>query len=692
MNKILCLVVLLMVSAVAAELQIPQTAFRKAPMEQLRNYAEAGRADAQLELALRYYAGYQVEQDASKALQWMKLSADQKLPEALYLLSRMYAEGIGTEVNAEKEKQWFAKALAANPEDERLLSLYKQYLEDSDDPQTFLKICADAGYLAADMELQLPEALKLYREGKYEKARPLLIQLANQGSAECAYAVGRMYADGVGNLEADPIDAFVWFSQAAEGGFALAQYELAVRYQAGIGVESDQEQARSWMRKAAASGSAEARFQLAEIEFDRAVAADAVVQSGADAGLKLDEYKKALRNAVKLYKAAAEQNHAEALYVMGRLTASGEGVLKNPQVAVRYYERALSAGYAKAGFYLGMMAHAGLGIPEDLSRAVQYYQAAADQGVPGALYYLANCYRFGEGVPKQPAKGEGLYYGKILKDFAADEQRFASTEGWEQAAAREYGIIRWNRADSIDRLVEAAHWLGMAAQGGDANARQIYQSMQKQIRKMKDGAEFARTTFKETPVNPRADAALNRRHQFIFPYIEREAEQVPPGARIMFVRKGLGNQQAVNGSGRDGLQIKYIRPAKSRALGYSGIVLVGMEFVDRKTGDHYWSFAEHVDKEPLIEDRSAYDLVVSVDTSFASREKLTAWAVVYGHLNPEQKTISVFSARVSKTESLAALFKQNWYSKMIANKIDGGMDLIRVIEGQEQNDPGDHSD
>lgn len=680
MKKLLFVGLVLSVLAAVAELPILPTTYRKAPLKIVKEQAEAGKAEAQIELALRYYAGHQVEKNAGMAFQLMHLAADQQHPEALFLLSRMVAEGIGTKADPEKEERWLAKAIVVASDNEELFARYEQIVGDEARSERFLKKCADAGYQPAVLLMQLPQALTLYKKGQFEDALPLFLKLAENGSAESAYYAGRIYADGKSNLAVDAIEAFVWFKQAAEGGYARAQYEVAVRYKNGEGVGVDHDRSAVWFRKAAGQGHANAQYRLAEMEFDRAVAAESVADPDDDSDPKWIEYRRALRKAVGGYQAAAKQEHVESLFVLGRLYASGEGVVRDLKQAMACFEEAFSLGHAEAGFYLGLMHHAGLGAKKDVLLAIEYYQKAADHGVSGALYCLANCYRFGSGVAKHPPKGEGVYYGKILKPFLIQSNGVAAVDKWVLKAAREYGVLKWNQSGSVDELSDAITWVGLAAQNQDAVAVGVFQAMQQQLWRMKEfEATYERMT--ETSVNPAADLLARNRRMGFLPYVERTSTEVPYGAKIQRISDNLG--EGASGVGREGLHIKYMRPATSRGLGFSGVVLVGLEFEHRKTGERYWTFAEHLDREPLIEDRSVCDLVVSVSESAVPDSKLTGWAVVYGQLQPDGRTISVFDARDDKTDGMAVLFARNRYSTAVEFSIDAGLDLIREI--------GDHT-
>jgi len=63
MKKVVFLLSIFISGMAIAELPIPQTKFRKAPLEMVVKYAENDNSEAQLELALRYYDGHEVKED-----------------------------------------------------------------------------------------------------------------------------------------------------------------------------------------------------------------------------------------------------------------------------------------------------------------------------------------------------------------------------------------------------------------------------------------------------------------------------------------------------------------------------------------------------------------------------------------------------------------------------------------------------
>ncbi|MGE4489829.1 MAG: tetratricopeptide repeat protein, partial [Kiritimatiellales bacterium] len=183
MKKILFTwVFLLTATAGFCALPILRTSFRGTDLEIVQDQARENNPGAQVELALRYYAGYQVDADAQKAFKWMSSAADLGDPEAMKLLSQMYAEGIGTKTDPAASEVWFARALGSVPDDVQLQEKYEASVaekkENARELQEFLMLCADAGYAPAYAALKRPEAIELYSQENYQEALVIFQKLA----------------------------------------------------------------------------------------------------------------------------------------------------------------------------------------------------------------------------------------------------------------------------------------------------------------------------------------------------------------------------------------------------------------------------------------------------------------------------------------------------------------------------------
>ncbi len=88
-----------------------------------------------------------------------------------------------------------------------------------------------------------------------------------------------------------------------------------------------------------------------------------------------DNYTEAMR----WYRKAAEQNHAEAQYALGRCYEMGEGVVKDQAEAVKWYRKAAEQGDADAQYRLGMCYQDGRGVVKDEAKAEKWQDKARDQ-------------------------------------------------------------------------------------------------------------------------------------------------------------------------------------------------------------------------------------------------------------------------------------------------------------------------
>ncbi len=80
-----------------------------------------------------------------------------------------------------------------------------------------------------------------------------VLQLAEQGDAESQYEIALAYDLGVG-VQKDLSKAFEWYSQSAEQDYAKSQYNLGIFYALAKSVDKDIEQSKHWIRKANENG------------------------------------------------------------------------------------------------------------------------------------------------------------------------------------------------------------------------------------------------------------------------------------------------------------------------------------------------------------------------------------------------------------------------------------------------------
>ena len=129
--------------------------------------------------------------------------------------------------------------------------------------------------------------------------------------------------------------------------------------------------------------------------------------------------------------------------------ASGRGVPQDDAEAVKWYRKAAEQGHADAQNNLGVMYASGRGVPEDAVEAVKWYRKAAGQGNADAQFILGFMYNDGRGVPKDAvqayawfniAAGRGYQLAEEIRESLAESMTREEISRAQQLA-REYWKI-----------------------------------------------------------------------------------------------------------------------------------------------------------------------------------------------------------------------------------------------------------
>src|SRR5438552_1017960 len=106
---------LLLASSVAVvQLAAQQTKADQKPIREVKAKAEAGDAESQVELGLRYDKGEGVPKDQVEAVKWYRKAAEQNHAEAQYNLGVCYAWGVGVAKDQVEAVKWLRKAAEQN--------------------------------------------------------------------------------------------------------------------------------------------------------------------------------------------------------------------------------------------------------------------------------------------------------------------------------------------------------------------------------------------------------------------------------------------------------------------------------------------------------------------------------------------------------------------------------------------------
>jgi len=150
----------------------------------------------------------------------------------------------------------------------------------------------------------------------------------------------------------------------ADSGDPTAQLELGQRYDTGLGVQQDFDEAMAWYHKASTNGVVEAKYNIGVL-YDRGRGVEANPNE-----------------AMKWYLEAAEAGDCWAENNIGFLYAQGRGVERDDDEALRWYRRAAEKGHFSARFNLGARYAQGNGVEVDLCVAHMWFSVAQHACTP----------------------------------------------------------------------------------------------------------------------------------------------------------------------------------------------------------------------------------------------------------------------------------------------------------------------
>ena len=369
--------------------------------------ADGGLAEAQLALAQAYQGGKGADADPVWAVHWYRSAADQGLAAAQFALGEMYARGEGVLPDADAALRWYR--LAAG------------------------QFHLPAKVAIERMEMQTVGGAKMRRTprgrrqlGGAERRGDDAgwVRAAENGDAEARYALGQMYALGLG-IDVDAAAAEHWYTLAASQNHARSQLALA-----GLRERQGSRDAVDWYTKAAEQGEAQAQFALGRIYCSgQGVAPDFL-------------------RGIAWYVKAAGQGHDLALVTLGNLFA---GDMQH--VAVHCFAQAAGHGSAQAQFLLGQQYAQGRGVAPHPDRAFMWFEKAAVQRHPGAEAAVGQAYLEGQGVEKNTK----LAFYWLQK---------AAVQGDAAAQWRLGGLFASGFEGQASDLTQALDWCQRAAEQG----------------------------------------------------------------------------------------------------------------------------------------------------------------------------------------------------------------------------------
>ena len=419
--------------------------------------AESGNALAMHDLGRMFADGLGREIDPAvvheryeKALfAFLDVEAEKHKPCLQYRIGKMYADGLGTPQDYEQAASWFQEAVDKNHKYAQypLASLYYRgqgVVQDYETAFELYRRSADQGNPYADYELA-----KMFRDGigtqkntdeageHFKRAFTGFSSLeAESHDDKLQYRLGQMLYTGTGTQQDIPA-AMTYFEKAPKVGNVNAQYMLGKLWmETGTG---DPEQAIEWLTKAADGGNAAAQYALAKLYRDGT------------------HVQKDIQKAVELLTLSAEQKKEYAAYQLGRLYLSGLDIPKDAAAAVRWFSFSSDLGNQYAQYTLAKLYLAGEDVPKDIPNAIRLFTLSAEQKNEYAAYQLGRLHLSGEDVPKDVE--------------AAIRWLTASAEQGNQYAQYALGKLYFYDGDVPRDKEKSLYWLSLSAQQGNVYAQ-----------------------------------------------------------------------------------------------------------------------------------------------------------------------------------------------------------------------------
>jgi len=203
--------------------------------------------------------------------------------------------------------------------------------------------------------------LEAFHRKDYATALRVWAPLADAGDSRAQFNLALLYARGLG-VEQDEARAADLYAKAAAQGVTEAQYRLALAYELGVGVPQDDGAAAAWDRRAAAGGHSESQLRLGLLLSD-------------DPQRAVTDYEEAARWLAPI----ADRGDPQALWRLGTILARGLGHEPDYARAVPLLREAARQGNLDAQYELGLIYENGRGFRDPLE-ARKWYAMAARQG------------------------------------------------------------------------------------------------------------------------------------------------------------------------------------------------------------------------------------------------------------------------------------------------------------------------
>ena len=254
-----------------------------------------------------------------------------------------------------------------------------------------------------------------------------LLEKAEGGDTDAMDLLAKQYLDD-GEVE----KASYWYLKLAEQGSAIGQFNIALFYLKGQGVEQDLEKALYWMKKAQESGDDDApKFvdKFEEMIGDKKKADEgdlsamtnlAAAYMTLGAGDSDDHDSPLYKECLRLAQKAADGNYPHAFWVLALAYEHGRGVDCDQEKYIEYYKKGAELGDAACQNSLGCVYLDGRGVLKNEKRAFNLFMQAAKQDYPLAMRSLGYCYQYGYGC--EDSMAQCVYWLEKYLEYVDDPE------------------------------------------------------------------------------------------------------------------------------------------------------------------------------------------------------------------------------------------------------------------------------
>ena len=267
-----------------------------------------------------------------------------------------------------------------------------------------------------------------------------------------------------GKVKRDPEKGVELFTIAAERGDAVAQFDLGLAYDDGVGVEEiDWDKAAYWYERAAKGGETNAMFNLAVL------LKMGLVGFGSKENRDREQDK---RQAVYWLRKVAKRGEINAISKLGECYFHGEGVRRNRPLGFKMMQQAAEQGYGPAQYDLSLRYLYGDYVEKDFEKEFFWLQKAVENGCPEAYNNLGVCYSLGRGTQIDHNKAFSLY----KKAFRLDPM--------DEEAANNLAVCYENGEGVEPDPREALRWYRRAKRLGKEGIEEEIERMKLAVKEM----------------------------------------------------------------------------------------------------------------------------------------------------------------------------------------------------------------